>query len=225
MTNVSKKRVYDDFTKIKGIGESTQQWLREKFAAYYYSDLAKLNLDDLEQSLKDSGKIASRSRIEQWLTQAGEFASLAPSANPSAEEASGSVLWRTIATFVVVFEESSLQEGKSQTKVHHMEADHTQSWNRVETKIVCDWISQELKDKLTISERVIETAALEAKPQFVIENSSGHNVEISTAKSIATQQAPKRKSDELLLNEAGPNHSAKLQAYIRKSQALTRTSE
>src|SRR5215203_3207972 len=121
---------YDDLTQIKGIGHSTQQWLRETFAIYEYQDLAELSATELEQKLKADGKIASRSRIEQWLIQAVDLDKTTTTEKPAVDEITRSTAsWKRVATFVVVFEESITHIGKYQTNVHHMEADVTQSWD------------------------------------------------------------------------------------------------
>jgi hypothetical protein len=135
---------HDDLTQIKGIGEVTQQWLRETFAVRTYRDLARVPSTAIEERLKAGGKITARSKIHEWLVQARQLADRAGAPDP-APEAVKPDEWKTFSTFVVMFEERQI--GKStqfQTKAHHMEADKTEAWPGIVQDDLIQWITAQL---------------------------------------------------------------------------------
>ena len=199
MSDHKKQQHYDDLTQITGIGQSTQQWLRQTFDVYEYSDLAQLSAAELERKLKADGKIASRTRIEHWLTQAAELAAAKPAPKHTAEdEPQKAPLWQRVATFVVVFEQSAAQAGQYQTNVHHMEADVTHTWERIEKQELGEWIIEQLGTE-------ISTLADASAEQPVIEPIQ------SAPQPIAFVQLP----------QAEVPQEQKLQHYIAKAQALS----
>lgn len=154
MTNLSesieaiRKRStsYDDLTRIKGIGEITQQWLRDTFGVYTFRDLAGVSPVKIENRLKAEGKITARAKIEEWLAQAqmlaeesGEFTL------PEAPSAAEQPAWKAVSTFVVIFEER-LTDGQRQfqTKAHHMEADTNEAWAGIDPPGLVNWIVAQL---------------------------------------------------------------------------------
>jgi len=135
---------YDDLTQIKGIGEVTQQWLRETFAVRTYSDLARVPSTAIEERLKAGGKITARSKIHQWLTQARQLADRAGAPAPP-PEAPKQDEWKTFSTFVVMFEERQVGDATQfQTKAHHMEADKTEAWPGIVQDDLIQWITAQL---------------------------------------------------------------------------------
>lgn len=154
MTNLSenteaiRKRSapYDDLTRIKGIGEITQQWLRDTFGVYTFRDLANTSLGKIENRLKTEGKITARAKIEEWLAQARLLADEAGESDtqeaPSMPEQPA---WKAISSFVVIFEER-LAEGQRQfqTKAHHIEADANETWQGIDPPSMVAWMIAQL---------------------------------------------------------------------------------
>jgi hypothetical protein len=142
----TKSRKYDDLTVIHGIGSSTQYWLRQTLGVRTYHDLALLSADEIETQMKEDGKIISRGKIESWLTQAAELA--VPVAVPTQAEyliESERDGWKTMATFVVVFEERENDDQTVfRTKAHHMEADETEVWDMIEKDALSQWMISQL---------------------------------------------------------------------------------
>jgi len=119
-------RGHDDFTAIRGVTKPTQDWLIDSFGVRTFSDLAKLSAGEIESRAKKAKRTGmSRSKIENWLAQAGRLA-VASSSTPKTgrkaevidtEEVNsrkGQSKWKTLAQFVVVFEECEVSGGKEQ---------------------------------------------------------------------------------------------------------------
>ena len=151
MTNLSeqleavRKRPtqYDDLTRIKGIGEITQQWLRETFGVYTFRHLANVSPEKIENRLKAEGKITARSKIEEWLEQAKQLADeVGEPEAPTSDEQPG---WKAVSTFVVIFEErQSAGRTQYQTKAHHMEADANETWAGIDPPGLVNWLVAQL---------------------------------------------------------------------------------
>jgi hypothetical protein len=138
----SSEKALDDLTKITGIGENRQNWLRQSFNVRTFQDLASLTITQVEEKMKSDGLIVSRKAIEAWLVQAGELASFADDRSqlteqPSAELPAGVSNtmprengWKPIASFVVEYQirEAGEQPTKRRTVAHHMEEDCTRTW-------------------------------------------------------------------------------------------------
>ena len=147
MTKPAGKKIpdtnYDDLTQIKGIGEVTQQWLRDTFAVRTYRDLTRVSPADIEERLKAEGKITARSKINKWLAQARTLAGSVDLPTDSA--IADQETWKTFSTFVVMFEEQQAQgKIRFQTKAHHMEADHTQAWPDIVHAELVQWMLAQL---------------------------------------------------------------------------------
>jgi hypothetical protein len=140
---------YDDLTQIKGIGEVTQQWLRDTFAVRTYHDLMRISPTDIEDRLKAEGKITARSKIDGWLVQARALAgSVEPPTGAKGPAKAQQETWKTFSTFVVMFEEQQVQgEIRFQTKAHHMEADNTQAWPGITQTELIEWMLAQLGSK------------------------------------------------------------------------------
>lgn len=160
----------DDLTAIKGIGETTQAWLRKHLNVRRYGDLAALSAEDLEGRMKAEGRIVSRSQIDSWVVQARELAASAaalPAADPDEAEAGGRQTWKTIATFVVVFEEQEV-EGQLvvRSEAHHMEADRTQRWTGIQPAELGRWIVTQLGDRAAAAVQPAETSQAIYSPRL-----------------------------------------------------------
>jgi hypothetical protein len=154
--NAQRKQL-DDLTVIKGIGPTRQEWLRKSFDIHTYDDLAALSPDELEAQLKADGRIASRSELEAWLTQAQHLAR--QTMNPElADQPTTTTLsvtettlvdttnhWQAFASYVVEFqtrtvEDAALAPIEYRTVVHHMEADIGKTWPGINTTDLCAWM-------------------------------------------------------------------------------------
>jgi len=154
MTNLSesieaiRKRPtpYDDLTRIKGIGEITQQWLRDTFGVYTFRDLANASPVKIENRLKTEGKITARAKIEEWLAQARLLADEAGEPDtPEALSMPKQSAWKAVSTFVVIFEERQTDgQRQFQTKAHHMEADANETWQGIDPPGLVDWMVAQL---------------------------------------------------------------------------------
>lgn len=146
----SSEKAYDDLTVIRGIGPARQRWLRESLNVRTYQDLATLSVDEIESRLKADGKIPSRRRIEVWLVEVQELATgdekVAKEANsPTREDG-----WKPFASFVVEFQTREVegQAGERRTKVHHMEEDTGTYWPGIESRKLCQWMLDQIRDKV-----------------------------------------------------------------------------
>lgn len=162
---------YDDLTAIKGIGETTQAWLRKNLNVRRYSDLTALSAGDVEERMKAEGRIISRGKIDTWIAQAQELAASAAAdqsaADPDESEAAGRRIWKTIATFVVVFEGQEI-EGQLivRSEAHHMEADRTQHWTGVQPAELGRWIIAQLGEHVIAAVQPAETNQVIYSPRL-----------------------------------------------------------
>lgn len=152
----------DDLTRIKGIGKTRQQWLREKLNVSSLQDLAALSPDKIEAKLKADGQIVSRTTIELWVVQAAQ---LAGATTPVMSKDAG---WKPIASFVVEFQENEVGSvvPERRTKAHHVEADKNQMWSGIEHEELCAWMVQRLSEVVTpLTEQSVDsTIAIESQP-------------------------------------------------------------
>jgi hypothetical protein len=155
----SSEQAYDDLTAIKGIGPARQRWLRESLHVRTYEDLAALSIGQIASRLKADGQIASRSVIEAWLIRAGELAgSAGRSVTPHLESAGAKVAnslareggWKPFASFVVEFQTREIEgrAGEHRTAVQHMEKDANRFWSGIESKNLCQWMLDQIRDKV-----------------------------------------------------------------------------
>ena len=192
MTNLSesseatRKRPtqYDDLTRIKGIGEITQQWLRDTFGVYTFRDLANVSPVKIENRLKSEGKITARAKIEEWLEQARMMAEESgeptlPDAQPAAEQPA----WKAVSTFVVIFEERVAAEQRQfQTKAHHLEAVSNETWAGIDPSELVNWMVAQLGLK------GLEAQAPPVAPPIEVEESAQPLYSDSLARHIAKVQ-------------------------------------
>jgi len=235
MTNLSeqleavRKRPtqYDDLTRIKGIGEITQQWLRETFGVYTFRDLANVSPEKIENRLKAEGKITARSKIEEWLEQAKQLADEEgePEA-PTSDEQPGR---RAVSTFVVIFEErQSAGQTQYKTKAHHMEADKTEAWPGLVPEDLTQWIIAQLGPKAL---QALMPAAAPSSPQEM--QQVAFSEELSRYVSKAYQLAGEETSPHLqTVRQTPPQpegasmapspaaYSGKLRQFITKARHL-----
>jgi hypothetical protein len=214
---------HDDLTRIKGIGEVTQQWLRDTFAVQTFHDLAQISPADIEERLKLEGKITTRSKIEEWLAQAQDLAGpISESADIEQETA-----WKTVSTFVVMFEERRApDETRFQIKAHHMEADHTQVWpGHAHTELVRWMVDQLGPAKIAELQKhlmppVSEPAAFSDKLQnYAAKAHLLAGEQLSPPLPIGSQVPTQPEPSETAESSPSP-HSGKLQQFIRKARQL-----
>ena len=148
----------DDLTKITGIGEARERWLKQSFNIRTFQDLAKLTVAQIEKKMKLDGQIISRKAIEVWLDQAAEFTIHVSEAQQPTEESSAELKtglpnamprengWKPIASFVVEYQtnEISGRPREQRTVAHYMEKDVTKTWAGLEAKQLCQWINGQL---------------------------------------------------------------------------------
>ena len=156
----TKKKKYDDLTKIKGIGLHRQQWLKKSFGVCTFSDLAALTIDEIETRLKSERSGVGRKTIEFWIDEAKE---LAEAASPergmeaaTVESGGGASLprgetqWNSLASFQVDFQtRQAADRGEEQrTKVNHIETNSLEKWSGIQTDRLFQWIQNQLNDQL-----------------------------------------------------------------------------
>jgi hypothetical protein len=155
-----QQRVYADLTVIKGIGPARQQWLRSAFNVHAFQDLAALTLDEIQAKLRESGQIASRHTISQWLVQAKQLmmAGDEPPIRQAAETDKAEMQrppsngeWKPFASFVVEFQMRTLagQQAEHWTKAHHIEEDACANWPGLETAQLCQRMLQQVEPSVT----------------------------------------------------------------------------
>jgi len=64
---------HDQLNVIKGIGEATEQMLKESLDVRTYADLAASPVDAIESALKAGGRPVARANIEAWRARAAEL--------------------------------------------------------------------------------------------------------------------------------------------------------
>jgi hypothetical protein len=84
LTNENGKKC-DDLTRIRGIGQVKQQWLRESLKIYTFQDLARLSIAQIESTLKAEWQTVSRREIKGWIAQAQKLAANELSLQPLVE--------------------------------------------------------------------------------------------------------------------------------------------
>ncbi len=229
--------MYDDLTRIKGIGEITQQWLRDTFGVYSFRDLANVPAAKIENTLKAEGKITARTKIEEWLAQAHALADEA--GQPEIAEAPAAPereQWKTVSTFVVMVEERELDgQLRYQTKAHHMEADSSQTWPGISPATLSEWLVGQLglKGIEAFASATSEPAEVEEpEPALYSETLSRY---IAKARALVGEPpapkprpssrsvpAPRAASDQPheTVTPSGSLYSGKLQQVIMKARSL-----
>jgi hypothetical protein len=162
----SSEKTWDDLTKITGIGEARQRWLRESFDIHTFHDLANLSIAQIKEKMKADGLIISRKAIEAWLAQARELAKIASEpVNPSTESpTAGSAPmpredgWKPFASFVVEYQSREIdsQGMEYRTVAHYMEEDVGKEWPAIEGSQLGQWMIGSIRDKVTLPEEEFE---------------------------------------------------------------------
>jgi len=173
----SSDRESNDLTVIKGIGPARQRWLKESFNVRTFHDLAVLSADEIESRLKAEGQVIARSEIDQWIVQAWELAAANLSSQQAVESAdakaerntnspAGEGEWQPLASFVVEFQARKV-EGRAEeqrTTVHHMEADKGEKWPGIEGEQLCQWMLDQVGERVRREPEPIEEPPVEARP-------------------------------------------------------------
>lgn len=228
--DTTRETVYDDLTQIKGIGEVTQQWLRDAFAIRTYRDLANASPAAIEERLKAEGKISGRSKIHEWVAQARQLASSADAPRRSAEP-SKQEEWKALSTFVVIFEERQIRGvAEFQTKAHHMEADNTKAWPGLVKDDLIQWMIAQLGPQALQA----LTSSAQAPPQPQVPEQARFSGKLSQYVEKAYRLAGEDMSPHLTLRRQTPTqphstesppsppstYSGKLQQFITKARHL-----
>jgi ribosomal protein L32 len=222
---------YDDLTVIKGIGDVTQQWLRDALGVYTYSDLALLSVKEIEARSKADRKIVSRSKIESWVADAQALSDSTTFVDqPEDIESPDKSLWYTVATFVVEFEkQEGGEEDLFRTKAHHMEADVTKMWSNIEWSKLGQWIFGQL-NLTALRELPVDSQQSEITSLLDQDMSFSPHVETEEYSPSTTQGEPEpaqpmRQSQQMPTHTpplaVDPSqHSSKLQHYIVQADRL-----
>lgn len=223
---------YDDLTVIKGIGDATQQWLRERLNVRRYHDFTAMSAEEIETRMKAEGRIASRSKIEAWLAQAQGLAAAAQPVATDKPTGLQTETWKTIATFVTVFEQGG-SDGQVQfrTEAHHMEADKTQRWSGIEPAQLGQWITEQLGPQVlqTLQAAESKEPGLSGKLQSYVAaarrlaGETGLSAAGTTASRVSVAQSPQAQVAET--EQSAPTDesgvfSAKLRRTIQKARQL-----
>lgn len=162
----SSKNSFDNFKSITGIGPAREKWLQETFNIHTYQELAKLTTSQIEQKLKEEGKIVSRKSIESWIEQARELIPDVPTNKQVEEEGVAKELaekfgssgfqngWRPFASFLVYFQSRAKEKGHLdyQTLVHYMEQDREASWPGIKAKELTNWMLDNIGEIVELPE-------------------------------------------------------------------------
>lgn len=125
-----------ELARIKGIGPATVAWLTSTFGVRNAADLAALDPDEIERRLTAMRRPkVSRADIESWVTEARTRV------ETPEEEVNDRV---SFASFVVEFQAPAGGGAPDRTSVHHLELDHTQSWDGVDCERLGAWIAARL---------------------------------------------------------------------------------
>jgi hypothetical protein len=162
----SSEKAWDDLTKIMGIGESRQRWLRESFDIRTFQDLANLSIAQIEEKMKADGLIVSRKAIEAWLSQARELAETTSEPVKSAAKSptAGSTPmprengWKPFASFVVEYQsrEIASQGIEYRAVAHYMEEDVGKEWPAIEGSQLGQWMIDQIRDQVELPEEELE---------------------------------------------------------------------
>lgn len=75
MTSEPKKNTpVDDITRIQGIGATRKQWFYDNLNVRTIRDMAALSAEEVEAKIKEDGLGITTTTINEWLSQAAEFA-------------------------------------------------------------------------------------------------------------------------------------------------------
>lgn len=159
-TEDSTKVNSEDLTKIRGIGLTKQQWLRNLVGIYTIQELADASVDKIDSRLRYKGHNISRSEIEEWIDQAnkltnqsldsqvGEAEELPPVStvegdlSPSVQEGE----WKTFASFTVDFQSRQIEaQTEQQTIVRHIETGEVVTCPAVESGTLQQWMLEQLR--------------------------------------------------------------------------------
>lgn len=170
----TEQTVRDDLTRIKGIGLTRQEWLRNAFKVFTFADLAALTPEQIERQLKAERQIASRGEIAAWINKAQELAGGSPSAgaatavssvaskqgNEQAEECTvvaATADWQASARFVVEFQTTvdeaiGAREQIYRTVASHLDlaTDHllgSKSWSGLQSEPLCTWMLEQVEQQ------------------------------------------------------------------------------
>lgn len=150
----------EDLTKIRGIGLTKQQWLRNLVGISTIQELAAASVDKIDSRLREKGHNISRSEIQEWIDQAKKLT--AESLDSQAEEAEESPPvptvegdlspsiqegeWKTFASFSVDFQSRQIaDQTEQQTIVRHLETGEVVTWPDVESETFQQWMLEKLR--------------------------------------------------------------------------------
>ncbi len=149
--------VQDDLTAIKGIGEARQNWLREVLEVGTYRDLAALPGGEAVAALKAAGHRVTLPEMEAWIEAAGALVADPPAdpekremgrpaASAEAKSRPGGGEWRSIAEFIVDFQQQTMAGGEilRRTKVHRMADGKENIWREFAAGEMEQWMAAHL---------------------------------------------------------------------------------
>lgn len=160
---ILSENAWDDLTKITGIGESRQEWLKGAFDIRTFRDLANLTVAQIEEKMKTDGLIVSGKAIKAWIDQAGELADRFGETLQSVEKLETELPagvsnampredgWKPIASFVVEYQTRETGERQKERRIvaHHMEEDRTKTWPGIDDEKFCKWIIEQISQEIS----------------------------------------------------------------------------
>jgi hypothetical protein len=160
VTMQPRKKSSDNFKSIKGIGPARERWLQETFNVHTYKELADLTTSQIENKIKEEGKIVSRKHISSWIEQAKELISENQTNNQVEEAGVTKELveklgssgfqngWRPFASFLVYFQTRGKKQSPTdtQTLVHYMEQDREAYWAGIQSKELIGWMLNQISE-------------------------------------------------------------------------------
>lgn len=193
----TQETLLDDLTRIKGIGLTRQEWLRNVFQVRTYQDLACLSLEQLETQLKAEKQIASRREITAWLDRAQELAATVPNrqcvaavssdhpepAQPLVHDISATD-WQVYARFVVEFQTYADKVRSAREQLYRTVANQldlatdrsldSQSWSGLQSEPLSTWLQEQVHKQ--------SQPAAPVEPQLAVKAALAAYVQIKQAR-------------------------------------------
>lgn len=162
-----RSQLLDNLTRIKGINQNKQQWLRAWFKIRVFRDLARLSVEQIELRLKAEGKGVSREEIAAWIVQAEALAVIAERARE--ENRHDSECWQSVASWQVELQSRRVGKAKEQRAIlRDFATDSVSILPEDEFELLREWMQQyspqEATEPVDVPEEEEEALYVDSSP-------------------------------------------------------------
>ncbi|MBE9116319.1 hypothetical protein IQ249_10460 [Lusitaniella coriacea LEGE 07157] len=193
-----RNQLLDNLTRIKGISQNKQQWLRAWFNIRVFRDLARLSVEQIELRLKAEGKAVSKEEIAAWIVQAEALSVIA---ERSREENHDLESWQSVASWQVELQSRQVGEFEEQRAVlRDLATDCISILPEAELELLREWMRYDLPHEATEPVEIPE-AVPESEEEALYFDSSpaiSHSPVRVQIDSIQVWQSPQQETPQFI---------------------------